>query len=123
MDVYPINPQQVLGKGAFGKVYRISQEGRDAAVKELYIKSIDNYEYKVMKREIDMLTLARHRNIVQLYDTAEVGNKVYLLMEYVNGGSLHKFLQSQTQIPYSFADGINWMLQAAEVNIYRVIIY
>lgn len=123
MDVYPINPQQVLGEGAFGKVYRISQEGRDAAVKELYIKSIDNYEYKVMKREIDMLTLARHRNIVQLYDTAEVGNKVYLLMEYVNGGSLHKFLQSQTQIPYSFADGINWMLQAAEVNIYRVIIY
>lgn len=121
MDVYPINPQQVLGEGAFGKVYRISHEGRDAAVKELNKKSIDNYE--VMKREIDMLTLARHRNIVQLYDTAEVENKVYLLMEYVNGGSLHQFLQSQTQIPYSFADGINWMLQAAEVNIYRVIIY
>lgn len=100
-------------------VYRINHEGRNAAVKKIDITTIKDYE--IMKREIETLTKSRHRNIVQLYDYTEETNNAYLLMEYVNGGSLHKFLQSQTQILYSFAEGINWMLQAAEVSHYTYI--
>lgn len=109
-------PKQFLGKGQFGIVYRINYEGGHAALKVIDRVSIENYE--AMEREIKMLSLAKHRNIVQLHDSAAIDGKIYLVMEYVDGGSLHDFLQLQTQISYSFADGISWMLQAAEVILY-----
>ena len=37
-----------------------------------------------------------HPNIVKLYDAFETDSNVYLVMEYVAGGSLHSYLKEKT---------------------------
>ncbi|KAG6383339.1 hypothetical protein SASPL_156928 [Salvia splendens] len=43
--------------------------------------------------EIMLLSRLRHPNIVQYYGSETVGDKLYIYLEYVSGGSIHKILQ------------------------------
>lgn len=106
---------QILGSGTFGIVRKLSYEGKYAALKE-FKRSTENRE--IIEREIQMLYIVKHKHIVQLYDTAIVGDMIYMLMEYVDGGSLYRVLHGEPKIPVSFNDGLRWMYQAAEVSLY-----
>ncbi|EPS60184.1 hypothetical protein M569_14620, partial [Genlisea aurea] len=44
-------------------------------------------------QEIALLSRLRHPNIVQYYGSETVGDRVYIYLEYVSGGSIHKILQ------------------------------
>ncbi|EEF40081.1 CBL-interacting serine/threonine-protein kinase 20 [Ricinus communis] len=82
---------RLLGKGTFAKVYhaRNLQSNQSVAIKiidkEKVLKSglIDQ-----IKREISVMRLVRHPNIVQLYEVMASKTKIYFAMEYVKGGEL-----------------------------------
>lgn len=82
---------RLLGQGTFAKVYhaRNLQSGQSVAIKiidkEKVLKSglIDQ-----IKREISVMRLVRHPNIVQLYEVMASRTKIYFAMEYVKGGEL-----------------------------------
>ncbi|KAL0452480.1 UNVERIFIED_CONTAM: Mitogen-activated protein kinase kinase kinase YODA [Sesamum latifolium] len=48
---------------------------------------------KQLGQEIALLSRLRHPNIVQYYGSETVGDKLYIYLEYVSGGSIHKILQ------------------------------
>lgn len=82
---------RTLGQGTFAKVYH----GRNLASGEsVAIKVID--KEKVMrvgmidqiKREISVMRLVRHPNVVQLHEVMASKSKIYFAMEYVRGGEL-----------------------------------
>ncbi|MCD7446210.1 CBL-interacting serine/threonine-protein kinase 20 [Datura stramonium] len=89
MQKYEIG--KLLGQGTFAKVYRARnlKTGQSVA-----IKVID--KEKVMKvglidqtkREISVMRLIKHPNIVQLYEVMASKTKIYFAMEYVKGGEL-----------------------------------
>ncbi|CAK7350406.1 unnamed protein product [Dovyalis caffra] len=82
---------RLLGQGTFAKVYhaRNLKSGQSVAIKiidkEKVLKSglIDQ-----IKREISVMRLVRHPNIVQLYEVMASRTKIYFVMEFVKGGEL-----------------------------------
>ncbi|XP_060202561.1 CBL-interacting protein kinase 18-like [Lycium barbarum] len=89
MERYEIG--KLLGQGTFAKVYH----ARDLKTSmNVAIKMIDKEKIvKVgmidqIKREILVMRLARHSNIVQLYEVMATKKKIYCVMEYVKGGEL-----------------------------------
>jgi len=46
-----------------------------------------------ISREISVMKLVKHPNIVQLYEVMATKTKIYFLLEYVKGGELFKKIQ------------------------------
>lgn len=82
---------RLLGKGTFAKVYyaRNLKTGESVAIKAmdkekiLKVGMIDQ-----IKREVSIMRLVRHPNIVRLYEVMASKTKIYFVMEYVKGGEL-----------------------------------
>uniref|UniRef100_A0A5B7A2G5 non-specific serine/threonine protein kinase n=2 Tax=Davidia involucrata TaxID=16924 RepID=A0A5B7A2G5_DAVIN len=82
---------RLLGQGTFAKVYyaRSLKSGQSVAIKVidkgkiLRVGLIDQ-----IKREISVMRLVRHPNVVQLYEVLATKTKIYFVMEYAKGGEL-----------------------------------
>ncbi|CEP15469.1 hypothetical protein [Parasitella parasitica] len=84
-----------LGDGKFSKVMRAHHYSTGAKVA---IKVINKraHEYRVMSRlvrEVALMEVLDHENIVQLYETYETADALYLVMEYVPGYNLEEYLK------------------------------
>lgn len=82
---------RLLGQGTFAKVYhaRNLNNGQSVAVKIIDKEKV----LKVgltdqIKREISVMRLVKHPNVVQLFEVMASKNKIYFAMEYVEGGEL-----------------------------------
>lgn len=87
-----------LGSGTFGDVYLgfNSETGEMCAMKEVTLFSDDSKSEestKQLEQEIALLSRLHHPNIVQYYGSETVGDKLYIYLEYVSGGSIHKILR------------------------------
>ena len=52
-----------------------------------------------LEREIAVMKLLEHENIVRLYDVWENSNELYLIMEYVKGGELFHYVEQRKGLP------------------------
>lgn len=52
-----------------------------------------------LEREIAVMKLLEHENIVRLYDVWENSNELYLIMEYVEGGELFHYVKHRKGLP------------------------
>ncbi|XAR53642.1 Mitogen-activated protein kinase kinase kinase [Bertholletia excelsa] len=89
---------KLLGRGTFGHVYVgfNSESGEMCAMKEVTLFADDaksKESAKQLGQEISLLSRLRHPNIVQYYGCETVGDKLYIYLEYVSGGSIYKLLQ------------------------------
>ncbi|KAK9947199.1 hypothetical protein M0R45_012632 [Rubus argutus] len=82
---------RLLGKGTFAKVYHGRQTESNESVA---IKVINKDQVKKegmmeqIKREISVMRLVRHPNIVELKEVLATKTKIFFVMEYVKGGEL-----------------------------------
>lgn len=82
---------RLLGQGTFAKVYHARSVITNQSVA---IKVID--KEKIMrvglvdqiKREISVMRLVKHPNIIQLFEVMATKTKIYFVMEYAKGGEL-----------------------------------
>ncbi|GAB2217877.1 hypothetical protein Droror1_Dr00001090, partial [Drosera rotundifolia] len=82
---------RTLGEGNFGKVKysKNIHTGFPFAVKILEKKKIIHLKISdQIKREIGTLKLLKHPNIVRLHEVLASKTKIYMVLEYVNGGEL-----------------------------------
>ena len=90
-EIYEI--KQVLGKGKFGLVklgvHRGS--GRKVAIKIINKKLVSAIDVQQVKTEIDILKIAKHPNIIQLYDVFENENYIYIIIGNFGGGGCFFF--------------------------------
>jgi len=87
LDSNPLNKGDLLGQGSFGKVYKSNYEGEVIALKVL-----DNYDEYRFRREVLIMRVLEHKNIIK-YLGCIIGKKEsYILMEYANKGNLKHFL-------------------------------
>ncbi|GMY06109.1 CBL-interacting serine/threonine-protein kinase 5-like [Fagus crenata] len=82
---------RLLGQGTFAKVYYgknlISNEG--VAIKVIHKDHIKREGLmQQIKREISVMSLVRHPNIVELKEVMATKGKIFFVMEYVKGGEL-----------------------------------
>ncbi|XP_045805374.1 CBL-interacting protein kinase 5-like isoform X2 [Trifolium pratense] len=89
MEKYEVG--RMIGQGNFAKVYhaRNLKTGQNVAIKVCNKEMIMRVGMKEqMKREISVMHLVRHPNIVEFYDVMASKTKIYFAMEYVKGGEL-----------------------------------
>ncbi|RLM73112.1 mitogen-activated protein kinase kinase kinase YODA-like [Panicum miliaceum] len=94
---------KLIGRGTFGHVYVgfNSDSGEMCAMKEvtLFLDDPKSKESaKQLGQEISLLSRLQHPNIVQYYGSETVDDKLYIYLEYVSGGSIHKLLQEYGQL-------------------------
>jgi eukaryotic-like serine/threonine-protein kinase len=80
-----------LGRGGMGVVYRARQRATDrtVAVKMLSLDGMDDPTARARFRaEAEATAKLSHPNIVPVYEAGEVGGRLYLVCEYLPGGSL-----------------------------------
>ncbi|KAG5230964.1 mitogen-activated protein kinase kinase kinase [Salix suchowensis] len=91
---------KLIGCGSYGRVYRGTNRvtGASCAMKEVDIipgdlKSAESV--KQLEQEIRVLRDLKHPNIVQYYGCEIVDEQFYIYLEYINPGSINKYVQEQ----------------------------
>ena len=83
-----------IGKGAFGKVYKVQSKIN----KKIYAMKIFEENIKTIETNIELCKRKNiiHRNIIKIYTYFKViqeeKEKLYLIMEYMNNGNLRDFI-------------------------------
>ncbi|KAG8496745.1 hypothetical protein CXB51_007776 [Gossypium anomalum] len=94
---------RVVGQGAFGKVFQVRKKGRNdedgdglfamKVMKKVTIIKKNHVDY--MRAERDILTKVVHPFIVQLRYSFQTKSKLYLILDFINGGHLFFHLYRQ----------------------------
>src|ERR1700726_3625748 len=91
----PYTIQHRLGEGGMARVYKASHTllQREVAIKVILPESAGRLEFQqLFKQEAQLIAHLQHRNIVTLYDYGEQAELLYLVMQYVAGGTLRNQL-------------------------------
>ncbi|KAI6216188.1 hypothetical protein M3Y99_01835200 [Aphelenchoides fujianensis] len=91
-----------LGSGTYGKVslaYDHKTE-REVAVKLIKKSAIENKQDLIrIRREIRIMSMLKHPNIIQIYEVFENKDKIILVMEYASGGELYDYVSKFGSLP------------------------
>lgn len=105
---------ECVGKGASGrvKIAKHRRTGQLAAVKILPLAPLMNSRASLatqqaktdkqrlgIDREITMMKLMNHPNIMRIYDVYEGEKELFLVLEYIEGGELFDFLVNRGRLP------------------------
>ena len=91
----------LVGKGSFGRVYRAvhRETGEVVALKVLRKAFSDKPDQaNLFIREGRLGCTLRHPNIVPIYDVVSKGRIHFLVMEFVEGGSLREFVKIRKKL-------------------------
>ncbi|XP_045775097.1 mitogen-activated protein kinase kinase kinase 7-like [Maniola jurtina] len=110
IDYNEIQELQVVGKGAFGVVWKGLWRNKFVAVKHINSEA-ERREFAI---EVRQLSRVCHPNIVRLYGACTQGAQVCLVMEYAEGGSLYNVLHIRPKPKYTAAHAMSWARQCAE---------
>jgi len=89
---------RVVGQGSFGKVLQVrhKQTGQIYAMKVLNKRTvIERDDVKSIQTEKSILMKLSSPFLVKLYSSFQTKDKLYFVMDYINGGELFHHLQSE----------------------------
>ncbi|XP_028398483.1 serine/threonine-protein kinase Nek9-like isoform X3 [Dendronephthya gigantea] len=91
---------RTLGRGAFGEanLYRKIEDNSLVVWKEVDLSKADEKERVNAMKEIEILSLLNHANIVAYFNHFMDENLLLIEMEYCNGGSLHDKISRATSL-------------------------
>ncbi|XP_052395631.1 serine/threonine-protein kinase MARK1 isoform X3 [Carassius gibelio] len=85
---------KTIGKGNFAKVKlaRHVLTGREVAVKIIDKTQLNPTSLQKLFREVRIMKVLNHPNIVKLFEVIETEKTLYLIMEYASGGEVFDYL-------------------------------
>lgn len=103
-----------LGQGGMGHVFKAEHMamGRLVALKILNSTLLQTERARqLFHREVKAAARLNHPNIVTAFDANQVGDRVFLVMEYVDGPNLHDLVKEKGPLPV--AQACDYVRQAA----------
>ncbi|XP_017263230.1 MAP/microtubule affinity-regulating kinase 3a isoform X7 [Kryptolebias marmoratus] len=87
-------PLKTIGKGNFAKVKlaRHILTGREVAIKIIDKTQLNPNSLQKLFREVRIMKILNHPNIVKLFEVIETERTLYLVMEYASGGEVFDYL-------------------------------
>ena len=93
-----------FNKGSFATVFRGQHSGTTLAIKMIDCEKVsDNYKNKFLPRELFVLKKLKHRFIIAKREILTVNNKVFIIMEFAEGGDLFDYINSKGRLEESIA--------------------
>ncbi|XP_063002231.1 serine/threonine-protein kinase MARK2 isoform X3 [Elgaria multicarinata webbii] len=85
---------KTIGKGNFAKVKlaRHVLTGKEVAVKIIDKTQLNSSSLQKLFREVRIMKVLNHPNIVKLFEVIETDKTLYLVMEYASGGEVFDYL-------------------------------
>ncbi|XP_075872574.1 MAP/microtubule affinity-regulating kinase 3-like [Nelusetta ayraudi] len=85
---------KTIGKGNFAKVKlaRHVRTGREVAIKIIDKTQLNPTSLQKLFREVKIMKILNHPNIVKLFEVIETEKTLYLVMEYASGGEVFDYL-------------------------------
>jgi serine/threonine-protein kinase len=90
----PYELRALVGKGGMAEVFRAQvlrgpRQGQVVAIKRLLPQLASDGEYvELFAAEADLTRRLKHPNIVEVFDTGEVGGQYFMAMDYIDGRDL-----------------------------------
>ena len=86
-----------IGKGAHGVVYKAISvlTGAVVAVKEISVRGLDETASTALTLEIELLKSLQHENVVRLIGVVKHAAYVYVILEFIENGSLSSLIKPQ----------------------------
>eukprot|EP01126_Amoeba_proteus_P018183 TRINITY_DN1914_c0_g2_i1.p1 TRINITY_DN1914_c0_g2~~TRINITY_DN1914_c0_g2_i1.p1 ORF type:complete len:555 (-),score=85.83 TRINITY_DN1914_c0_g2_i1:127-1791(-) len=107
-----------LGVGAFGLVRLCTHKTskKQYAIKIITKQKMNRRQTELLQREISVMSKLHHPNIVDLIEAYDTTTSTYLVLEYVDGGSILKELMEHG--PYTEKESARLMRQLIESILY-----
>ena len=85
---------KTIGKGNFAKVKLAKHlpTGREVAIKIIDKTQLNHSSLQKLFREVRIMKMLDHPNIVKLYQVIDTEKTLYLVMEYASGGEVFDYL-------------------------------
>uniref|UniRef100_A0A8C8E022 MAP/microtubule affinity-regulating kinase 3 n=1 Tax=Oryzias sinensis TaxID=183150 RepID=A0A8C8E022_9TELE len=85
---------KTIGKGNFAKVKlaKHTLTGREVAIKIIDKTQLNPTSMQKLFREVSVMKMLNHPNIVKLFEVIETEKTLYLVMEYASGGEVFDYL-------------------------------
>ncbi len=103
-----------IGQGGHGVIYKAFDKtlGRDVVLKFLFRNQVpDEVAKRYFLREAQTTAVLNHRNIVTLYDMGQVGENLYLSMEFIDGITMEdKLRDSDGILPLDYVASVTYQL-------------
>lgn len=87
--------EAMIGEGTFARVYRVYDLKRGVDLAAKVLRSDVSHERTFVerfRREAQVLARLQHPHIVRYYDVVEIDGMVFILMDYIDGTTLHSHL-------------------------------
>uniref|UniRef100_A0A671FZ38 non-specific serine/threonine protein kinase n=1 Tax=Rhinolophus ferrumequinum TaxID=59479 RepID=A0A671FZ38_RHIFE len=111
MDKYDVI--KVIGEGAFGKAYlaKGKSDSKHCVIKEINFAKMPIQEKEASKKEVILLAKMKHPNIVTFFNSFQENNRLFIVMEYCDGGDLMKRINRQRGVLFSEDQVLSWFVQ------------
>ncbi|KAM7065477.1 serine/threonine-protein kinase Nek5 isoform 2-T2 [Acridotheres tristis] len=111
MDKYAIIKQ--IGEGSFGKIFlaKGKMDNEPCVIKEINLTKMPVKEKEASEKEVILLAKMKHANIVTFYASLQEKNKLYIVMEYCDGGDLMKRINMQHGVLFDEDQILSWFVQ------------
>lgn len=98
----------LIGTGNYSRVYRaVSQSGKELAIKTINLsKTTENYQHKFLPRELTILKKISHVNICKTQEIIQIGERVYIIMQYCPRGTIADLLHKLGPLSEPVARGL-----------------
>ncbi|XWS35971.1 hypothetical protein CRYUN_Cryun20dG0042000 [Craigia yunnanensis] len=95
---YILGPR--IGSGSFAVVWksRHRQHGLEVAVKEIDKKLLTSKVSENLLKEISILSTINHPNIIHFFEAIQTEDRIYLVLEYCDGGDLAAYIHRHGKV-------------------------
>ncbi|KAJ7418098.1 hypothetical protein WISP_60994 [Willisornis vidua] len=111
MDKYEIIKK--IGEGSFGRIFlaKGKMDNEPCVIKEINLTKMPVKEKESSQKEVILLAKMKHANIVTFYASLQEKNKLYIVMEYCDGGDLMKRINMQHGVLFEEDQILSWFVQ------------
>ncbi|KAM9020293.1 serine/threonine-protein kinase Nek5 [Ara ararauna] len=102
-----------IGEGSFGKIFlaKGKVDNEQCVIKEIDLTKMPMKEKEASQKEVILLAKMKHANIVAFYASLQERNKLYIVMEYCDGGDLMTRINMQHGTLFDEDQILSWFVQ------------